>query len=153
MLFGAAALIIPQADAGMVSAVPRLTLGTPEHPFCFLLLPTVGYGAPHLHHRVFTYHRSVAVLRPLRSTIILICAFAKRSRKGVRKKKIARQGRFEGLLCGRGDRAPTCRLVRARSSRPIRTPSGVDGRFPINYLLSTSGCDTGVSYLAITLEA
>ena len=58
VLFGAAADVVPQADGGMLWAVPRLALGTPEHPLCLLLLPTVGYSAPYLHHRAFTYLRS-----------------------------------------------------------------------------------------------
>jgi hypothetical protein len=130
VLFGAAALIIPQADAGMVSAVPRLTLGTPEHPFCFLLLPTVGYGAPHLHHRVFTYHRSVAVLRPLRSTIILICAFAKRSRKGVRKKKSLGKADSRGFCVG-AETAPLPAVWYGRGHRALfEHPQGSMGDFP-----------------------
>ena len=40
VLFGAAAFVVPKADGGMVFAVPRLALGTPEHLFGVLLSPT-----------------------------------------------------------------------------------------------------------------
>jgi hypothetical protein len=52
VLFGAAAFVVPKADGGMVSAVPRLALGTPEHLFGVLLFPTVRYGASYPCHRV-----------------------------------------------------------------------------------------------------
>jgi hypothetical protein len=81
VLFGAAADVVPKADGGMVSAVPRLALGTPEHLFGVLLLPTVGYSAPYLHHRAFTYLRSVAARRPFPTVIIHhFCGFVKGSR-------------------------------------------------------------------------
>lgn len=81
MLFGAAAYVVPEADRSMVFAVPRLALGTPKHPFSVLLLPTVGYSAPYLHHRAFTYLRSVAARRPFPTVIIHhFCGFVKGSR-------------------------------------------------------------------------